>query len=84
MSRKNAVLSASYASGITVSLLGVKQPGREDSFPSSTEIKNDGSYTLAPPICLHGMNRDKFTLQITVTMESVLTDIGVEMVRILC
>jgi hypothetical protein len=56
---------------------------REDSFPSSTEIKNDSSYTLAPPICLHGMNRDKFTLQITVTMESVLTNIGVEMVRVL-
>jgi hypothetical protein len=69
--------------GIIISLLGVKQPGREDSFPSSNEIKNDGRYTFAPPICLHGMNRDKFTLQITVTMESVLTDIGVEMVRVL-
>jgi hypothetical protein len=63
--------------------LGVKQPGGEDSFPSSTDMKNDGSYRLAPLICLHGMNRDKFTLQITFTMESVLTDIGVEMVRVL-
>jgi len=49
----------------------------------STEIKNDGSYTLAPRTCLHGMSRDKFTLQITVTMELVLTDMGVEMVRVL-
>jgi len=57
--------------------LGAEQPGHEDSFPSSTDMKNDGSYTFAPPICLHGMNRDKFTLQITVTMESILTDIGV-------
>jgi hypothetical protein len=40
-------------------------------------MKNDESYTLAPPLCLHCMNRDKFTLQKTVTMESVLTDIGV-------
>ena len=73
----NAVHSASYAMGIVVSLLGVEQPGCEDSFPSSTDMKNDGNYTLAPPICLHGMNRDKFTLQKTVTMESVLTGIGV-------
>jgi hypothetical protein len=70
--------------GITVSLLGVKPPGCEDdhTFPSSTEIKNDGSYT-APHICLHGMNRDRFTLHITVIMEPVLTDTGVEMVRVL-
>jgi len=79
----NAVHSASYAMFMTVSILGVKQRGREDSFPSSTEIKNDGSYTLAPPVCLNGMSMDKFTLQTTVTMELVLTDMGVEMVRVL-
>jgi hypothetical protein len=73
MSRMNAAHSTSYAMGITVSLLGVQQPGREDSFPSTIDMKNDESYTLAPPLCLHGMNRDKFTLQKTVTMESVLT-----------
>jgi hypothetical protein len=82
MFRMNAVHSASYAMCITVSILGVKQRGCEDSFPSSTEIKNDGSYTIATPICLHGMSRDKFTLQKTVTMELVLTDMGVGMVRV--
>lgn len=85
MSIMATVHSASYAMGITVSLLGVKQPGHKDdhSFPSSTEIKNEWSYNPAPPKCLHGMNRDKFTLQRTVTMESVLTDTRVEMLRFL-
>jgi hypothetical protein len=39
-------------------------------------MNNDGSYTLAPPVCLHGTNRDKFTLKITVTMKSVLTGVA--------
>lgn len=76
MSIMTAVHSASYAMGITVSLLGVKQPGHKDdhSFPFSTEIKNEWSYNPAPPKCLHGMKRDKFTLQMTVSYKGVNSD----------
>jgi hypothetical protein len=41
----------------------VKWPEREvnHSSPSSAEIKNEWSYTSAPHICLHGMERESFT-----------------------
>jgi hypothetical protein len=43
--------------------LGEKRPGSDAChLPSSrAEVKNDLSYTSAPPICLHGVGRDNFT-----------------------
>ena len=32
-----------------------------DSLPSSAEVKNEWSSNSTPPICLHGVDRDKFT-----------------------
>jgi len=42
----------------------IKRPGREvDYSPSSNAaVKNDGSYTSTPPICLHSMKWDNVTL----------------------
>jgi len=36
---------------------GVQRSGREASHspPSSAEVKNEWSYTSAPPVCLHGV-----------------------------
>jgi len=43
---------------------GVKAPGHEvdRSPPSSTEVKNKGSFTLAPHTCIHGVQMDNFAL----------------------
>jgi len=43
---------------------GAKQPRREvnHSPPSSAEARNERSYTSAPPIRLHGVDEDNFTL----------------------
>jgi hypothetical protein len=48
--------------------VGVKRPGREanHSPPSSSEVKNEWSYTSTPPVRLHGVvlikkHRDNFT-----------------------
>jgi hypothetical protein len=40
----------------------VKRPRREvdHSSPPRAEVKNEWSYTFAPPICLHGVDRDNF------------------------
>jgi len=35
--------------------------------PSSTEVKNEWSYTSTPPICLHGMDREKFAFIVVST-----------------
>lgn len=45
---------------------GVKWQGHEDdcSAPSSAQLKNEWSYTSAPPVSLHGVNWDKLTVQI--------------------
>jgi hypothetical protein len=45
-------------------LPGVKRPGRyiDHSPPGSAEVKNKWNYTSAPPVCLHGVGRDNFTL----------------------
>jgi hypothetical protein len=42
----------------------VKQQRHEvdHSSPSTDGVKNKWSYTATPPGCLHGMNRDTFTL----------------------
>jgi hypothetical protein len=43
--------------------LGVKQPGCEVDHlsPYRTEVKNEWSYTAAPPICLHGVDGKHFS-----------------------
>jgi len=40
------------------------RPGREvfHSSPSSYEIKNEWNYTSSPPLCLHGVDRENFTV----------------------
>ena len=42
----------------------VKRPRREanHSPPPGAEAGNEWSYTSAPPICLHGVDEDNFTL----------------------
>jgi hypothetical protein len=57
----SGVHPASYSKGTGV-------PSREQrglsfnySPPSSTEVKNEWSYTSIPPICLHGVDREIFT-----------------------
>ena len=44
---------------------GVKLPGCEDDHlpPSGADVKNEWSFTSAPPICLHGVDRD-FTFRV--------------------
>jgi len=46
--------------GHQASFPGVKQPEREvnHSPASNTEVMNEWSYTVSPPICLHGVNWD--------------------------
>lgn len=46
-----------------VSLPGVKQlrPAVYHSLPSTADFKNVWSYTSAPPICPHGLDRDNLT-----------------------
>jgi hypothetical protein len=42
----------------------INPPGREDNHisPSTTEVKNEWSYTSTPHICLHGVDRKKLYL----------------------
>jgi hypothetical protein len=49
-------------SGYPGSTKGVKWLGHDvnHSPPSSPEVKNEWSYTFAPPLYLHGMDRDNF------------------------
>jgi hypothetical protein len=49
--------------GYRGSFPGVKRPQREvdHSSPSSAVVRNEWSYTSAPPICLHGMDMDNST-----------------------
>jgi hypothetical protein len=50
--------------GYRSSFLGVVRPERDtDHLPSSSgKVKNKCSYTSTPPVCLHGMDRDNFTV----------------------
>ena len=43
--------------------LVVKRSDREikHSLPPSVEVKNQWSYTSAPPVCLHSVDREKLT-----------------------
>jgi len=46
--------------------LGIKWPECEadHTSPSSAEVRNDWQYISAPAVCLHGMDRDNFTLTV--------------------
>jgi hypothetical protein len=54
----------SYSMSTAVMSCGVEQPGNEHdlSLPFTAEVKNEWSYTSAPPIRLHGMNKDSFSM----------------------
>jgi len=45
---------------------GIKPWVREAyySLPSTVEVKNGRSYTSTPAVCLHGVDRDNFSLQL--------------------
>ena len=47
---------------------GVKRPRRDVDHapPSSTEVKNEWSYTSTPPTCLHDAHRGTFTFTCTI------------------
>jgi hypothetical protein len=51
-------------SGYRGSFAGTKRPECEvnHSPPSSTQVKKQWNCTITPPICLHGVDRDKFAL----------------------
>ena len=55
---------ASYSVGAEGSSLEVKRQGYEvdQSPPTSVEVKNEWSYTVTPPTCLHGVDMGNFTL----------------------
>ena len=49
------------------SFLAVNRPGRgaDHSPPCRAEVKNVWSYTSTPSICLHGVEKDKFTVYLS-------------------
>jgi hypothetical protein len=53
---------------------GGKQLGRElkHSTSCSAEVKNAWSYTSTPPVCLHGIDRDNFTLTFHITVQPLI------------
>ena len=51
------VHTASYSMGFKTKQLRHKA---NHSFPTSTKVKNEWSYTSTPPICFHVMHRDFF------------------------
>ena len=59
----------SYSMGTGSSSSAGKRQGREvnHSSPSSSEVNNEWSYTSAPPIRLHGVDRD-FTFTFTINI----------------
>ena len=56
-------------SGYLCSFPGVKLPGFEVSYshPPSAELKNEWSYTSAPPVFLYGVDRENFTFYFYLT-----------------
>jgi len=48
--------------------LGVQRPGYEvnHSPPLSAGVKNEWSLTSAPPLCLRGVGKDSFTMNLIV------------------
>jgi hypothetical protein len=53
----------SWKRGGGVLSVGIKWLGCEvNHLPSGAEVKTDWSYTFAPSLCLHDVDRDMFTL----------------------
>jgi hypothetical protein len=54
------------SNGYWVSFPGVSKLKCEvdHSSPSSAEVKNEYSYTSTLPVCLYGVERDKFTFRV--------------------
>lgn len=44
-----------------------------EPFVSSTEFKNDRSYTSTPRVCFHGVDRDRFIQRIRLHVEKLHT-----------
>ena len=62
-------------SGYPGSSIGVKWLGHDvnHSSPSSADVKNEWSYTFAPPLYLHGMDRDfTFDLMFYIQLVSLI------------
>jgi flagellar basal body-associated protein FliL len=55
--QKGSEAHPAYSMGTGGSFPGARAAGRETdhSPPSSAEVKNAWSYTITPPICLHGV-----------------------------
>jgi hypothetical protein len=53
---------------------GIKRPGPEVNHlpPPSAEVKNEWSYTSAPPIRIHGTDRDKYYKLIITNSVSII------------
>jgi hypothetical protein len=62
--------TASYSVGTAVFFPGVQRSlGKANhSTPSSVEAKNAWSHTSSPPVCVHGVDIEKFTLFLTFHM----------------
>jgi hypothetical protein len=60
----SGVHPATYSMGTGVLSLEVRRQGRDVDHlpPSSVEVKNESSCTFITPICLHGVDRDNFTI----------------------
>jgi hypothetical protein len=67
--------SQSTIQGIPGFFPGVKQPGREanHSLPSSSEVRNECSYTATPTTCLQGVAGNNFLLPFGPQQARVLT-----------
>ena len=57
---KSEAHPTTHSTGIGFLPLGIKQPGREANYspPSSAKVRNEWSYTSAPPVCLPGEGTD--------------------------
>ena len=68
--------SSLLCNGYRGSSQGIKQPGREfdNSPPSSDEVKNEWSYTSAPIVWLHWMDRDSFAFTFYLQLSSDSTN----------
>ena len=72
--------SDSYRKGTGVSIPGDNAAGRDFAHlpPSRAEVKNGRSYTSTPSMCLHGVDRDKFTIYLYLSCISDTTEIKVD------
>ena len=53
-------------SGYQSSFTGVKWSGHDIDHLTSAKVKNEWSCTSSPPVCIHGVDRDNFSLTFVV------------------